>query len=80
MSKKSLEEASLEELVEALGPRIRRDVGSHGEYTMEMIAQMGILAEIEKRGKRKEAAKIALEKWPELEEDLDPEVKEGLEL
>lgn len=60
---KPLSECTLEELVEAVGPRVYRDVGSGGEHTGQVLGQMAILAEISDRDAEDEAIEIAKEKF-----------------
>lgn len=74
-----VEDASLDQLVEALGPRVYKDVGPKGENLEKVLGQMAIISEIHDRGAVREAAEIALEKWPELEEGLDEDVKDWLD-
>lgn len=76
---KPLEEATVEELVEALGPIVNvRDVGHHGENVGEVLGNVAIVQELHDRGAMREAAKLALEKWPEQKEHLDQPVEEWL--
>lgn len=74
-----LEDATLEQLVEALGPRVYRDVGPQGQNVGKVLGQMAIISEIHDRGAIREAAELALEKWPELKEGIDEDTEDWLD-
>lgn len=76
---KPLHECTLEELVEALGPSVETEVGPQGSHLESVLGNMAVLSEIKEREAEREAAEIALEKWPDLRDGTDGEVEGWLE-